>query len=188
MYILTGQTTMNTLIIYESIYGSTQHYAEWLAERIADATVASIDALPPLAAYDAIILGYPVYRDVVAPMTREFLKQRREELRSKRVAVFVVCLDGPMSFVNGRLHGAFQYLQQTLEMFAVPPIHAAAFPGEIHPGKLSDTHRDALLQFYRKVLKRPVEAVPYKTGINKTVCWEFAETFLQKLKTVGDER
>jgi len=171
---------MNTLILYESIYGSTKEYAHWLAKRFDPVMVSTSAESPPLDDFDAIIFGYPVYMDIVMPQVKEYIQQHQSQLQTKRIGLFVVCLDGPMSFINGKLHGSFQYLQDALKLFETPLIHAAAFPGEINPSKLSPEHEKALFHFYKNILKRPVDAIPYRTGIIKSFAWEFAETFLRK--------
>ena len=78
----------NTLIFYNSVYGSTQGYAEELARRL-DTTAHTLDDAPALlesnpGAQTVIVLS-PVYGPAVAGAT--FIKDSQGLLQGRRVAL-----------------------------------------------------------------------------------------------------
>ena len=81
----------NTIVIYQSKYGSTKQYAEWIAEalncRSCEATKTSIEELLQ---YETIIFGGGLYAsgiNGVSLITKNF-----EKLRVKKLIVFTVGL------------------------------------------------------------------------------------------------
>lgn len=75
------------IILYQSRYGATRKYAEWLREETGyeciETKVANIKLLQE---YDSIILGGGVYASGIAGLS--FLKKNIGRLNDKRVAVF----------------------------------------------------------------------------------------------------
>ena len=113
---------MNTIIVYYSMSGNTEQTAEAIAARLGAATLrltpetaypdkgfkkffwggkaavmAEKPALRPYAfdaaAWDQVILGFPVWAGNVAPPLRSFLRDHGAALAGKRVAAFA-CQSG----------------------------------------------------------------------------------------------
>lgn len=113
---------MNTLIVYYSLEGNTQYAAEKIAQALGadtlrlrpkkayadkgfakffwggkSAVMAEKPELEPyeadLAAYDRIIIGFPVWASNFTPPIRTFLQAHLQELSQKRIAAFA-CQSG----------------------------------------------------------------------------------------------
>lgn len=85
---------MATLVTYESKYGSTQQYAEWIASEIGAETkripeVRSAD----LARYDRVVIGGYLHMGKIVGI--DFLLQEWNVLQQKKVVLFTVSGAGP---------------------------------------------------------------------------------------------
>lgn len=77
------------IILYQSKYGATKKYAEWLAGKIGFTCIETKRArIDTLMEYDTIILGGGVYASGIAGLA--FLKKNIDKLCGKRIAVFAV--------------------------------------------------------------------------------------------------
>jgi menaquinone-dependent protoporphyrinogen IX oxidase len=79
--------TANILIVYQSKYGSTKQYAQWIQQDIKGALVdIQNEGMPPLAKYDIIVTGGYIRAGniVVAP----FIKDNWSVLKEKKVVLF----------------------------------------------------------------------------------------------------
>lgn len=80
---------MNAIVIYESRYGSTRQYAEWIADE-ANADVVSADELEieALEGYDTIVFGGWIHAGTLRGA--DFIAENWDMLQNKYVAVFSV--------------------------------------------------------------------------------------------------
>lgn len=79
----------NTVVIYQSKYGATKKYAEWLAEELAcDIFETKKAAIEQIEKYNVIILGGGIYATGIAGIS--FLKKHYERLKNKKIIVFAV--------------------------------------------------------------------------------------------------
>lgn len=77
------------IILYQSKYGATRKYAQWLQEATGyDCMETKKANVKLLQEYDTIILGGGVYASGIAGLS--FLKKNIESLKNKRIAVFCV--------------------------------------------------------------------------------------------------
>jgi menaquinone-dependent protoporphyrinogen IX oxidase len=77
------------VVIYQSKYGATEKYAEWLAGELSGDLIQTRKAtIEQVEKYDAVILGGGIYATGIAGIS--FLKKHYERLRNKRVIVFAV--------------------------------------------------------------------------------------------------
>ena len=78
---------MNGVILYQSKYGATKKYADWLSEetgfRCIETRKADID---DIAAYDTVVLGGGIYASGIAGVS--FLKKNISKLTGKKIVVF----------------------------------------------------------------------------------------------------
>lgn len=74
------------IILYQSKYGATKKYVDWLVEELDYDYVETKDA--NLLNYDVIILGGGVYASGIAGL--QFLKKNIGQLTGKKIAVFAV--------------------------------------------------------------------------------------------------
>ncbi|WP_410511171.1 flavodoxin domain-containing protein [Paenibacillus sp. BR2-3] len=80
---------MKSLVLYTSAYGSTQQYAEWIAEEI-QADIESIDTfdINQAAQYDTVIIG--TYVRVSKLVVSDYLRTVWDKLQNKKVILFSV--------------------------------------------------------------------------------------------------
>ncbi|MDR2930171.1 MAG: flavodoxin domain-containing protein [Propionibacteriaceae bacterium] len=84
---------MTTAIIYASKHGLTSQLAADIADRLGpDTAVFDLgESAPPLAGFDTIVLGTPIYAGRPLAAMRSFVS--RADLRGKRVALFVTGME-----------------------------------------------------------------------------------------------
>jgi len=77
------------IILYQSKYGATKKYADWLVEETGfDCMETKKTTLLQLEKYDIIILGGGIYASGISGLS--FLKKNIEHLKNKKIAVFCV--------------------------------------------------------------------------------------------------
>ncbi|ALC92455.1 hypothetical protein AM500_23825 [Bacillus sp. FJAT-18017] len=83
---------MKTLILYESKHGTVAHAASILAESLNGEVVAvklSDDNIPPLAGFDAVILGGSIYFGKIQKTMSRYIVKNRQELLRKKLGLFI---------------------------------------------------------------------------------------------------
>lgn len=124
------------LVVFATRNGSTQQVAEDVAETLR-AEGAHVECLPardvrgPLAVFDLVVLGAPLYNGRWHREARRFLKHHRDELPP--VAVFAV---GPRTEDGLAWHRARTQLDRGLARFPwLTPTTIAVFGGVDPPGR-----------------------------------------------------
>jgi len=85
---------MNFLIAYTSVTGTAKECAELLASNLSghNVTLSRLeDKIPPLADFDAVIIGAPVRYGKPHKALRKFIKERRAELLESKIVYFLCC-------------------------------------------------------------------------------------------------
>lgn len=78
---------MSGIILYQSKYGATKKYAEWLSEATGFSTIESRKAkIDVVKGFDTIILGGGIYAGGIAGIA--FLRKHIGELKDKKIIVF----------------------------------------------------------------------------------------------------
>jgi len=78
-----------TIVLYQSKYGATQKYAQWLADELSCDLMATKDAsLTAVQPYDVLILGGGIYAGGIAGFS--FIKKHYDKLKDKKLIVFAV--------------------------------------------------------------------------------------------------
>lgn len=78
---------MTGIILYQSKYGATKKYANWLSEETGFSCIETKKAsVSEIANYDVIILGGGVYASGIAGLS--FLKKNIDALHGKKIVVF----------------------------------------------------------------------------------------------------
>ncbi|HTR29759.1 MAG TPA: flavodoxin domain-containing protein [Puia sp.] len=81
---------MEDLIIYQSKYGATREYAEWLGEALKTEPVPAVSLKPEQLVYaNRVIIGTSVYMGRM--LMRNWIAHNQGYLRDKDVYLFVVC-------------------------------------------------------------------------------------------------
>jgi len=85
---------MNGILVYDSKYGSTRQYAEWLAESL-QLPITSCAKLPAyrLKDFDFLIIGTPVYMERLR--IKQWLRKVVKSLAGKKLCLFIVNATSP---------------------------------------------------------------------------------------------
>lgn len=79
----------NMIILYQSKYGATKKYAEWLSNQLDCESLETKSAkINEIEKYDVIILGGGIYASGIAGLS--FIRKNHTKLKGKKVAVFAV--------------------------------------------------------------------------------------------------
>ena len=81
---------MTVLVAYASRHGATEGIAARIAERLGDAELARVDHARTPAAYDAVVLGAPVYDQSWPPEADAFVDANRDALAGRALWLFSV--------------------------------------------------------------------------------------------------
>lgn len=77
------------VVIYQSKYGATKKYAQWLSEELAcDVIETKKASIEKVMEYETIILGGGIYASGIAGLS--FIKKNYPKLKDKKIAVFAV--------------------------------------------------------------------------------------------------
>jgi menaquinone-dependent protoporphyrinogen IX oxidase len=173
---------MKTSIVCASKYGSTLEIGRWLAERLGGGClVDKAESMPGPADSDLVILGSGIYNHHVLPSAQEYVNRFKDALKGKKTVVFGVAMDTTGVFVQGKVHGGWNYILPLIKSLPEPPIHAGLLGGEINPDKLDAKDTEALKRFY-KMLYGQETPIPYKTRMDKNEVWSFAEKIQERLE------
>jgi len=115
---------MKTLIVYATKYGATQKISEGIASRIDSAELHDINsnAKVSLADYDCVIIGSPLTAGMIRKEIKEFAGKNINELKSKRLGIFVSGLQES---------GEAEYLRKNFPPDLLAAAKAKAFLGGI---------------------------------------------------------
>lgn len=160
-----------TVVIFESKYGSTKRYAEWIAEEL-DCPIFERKRFRPedFAHYDTIIYGGGLYAGGVSGI--KLLTRSQSLLKDKRVILFTCGLSNPNDSKN------VSHIRESLQK-ALPPKQWEQFEifhvhGAINYPKLSPIHRIMMAMMYKMISKgdpaaRTVEDVGFLETYGKQV-------------------
>jgi len=160
----------STVILYGSRYGATEQSARWIAAGMnQEADVRAVKDAGDLSAYRFIVLGSGIYYDQLHADMAAFLSARKDEIRDKVVALFVVSGSGP--------DGA-PYLDAFAQALGRKPALVKAFGGWIKKDRLSPEDFEGLETYFKSV-NQPF-ASSDKT--DKNACVEFGKQILKTLQ------
>jgi menaquinone-dependent protoporphyrinogen oxidase len=86
---------MKTIIIYATKHGAAGEIARRISEKIGNAVIHDLKqgATPPLADFDCVIIGSPVYAGMIRKEAKVFLSQNASTLQGKCLGLFLSGLD-----------------------------------------------------------------------------------------------
>lgn len=182
---------LKAIIICASRYGSTLEIGRWIGERLQyegiSAQVVDVKNAGSLEEYDIVVLGSGIYYEGVLKELKTFVEKNLNSLKKKKIVLFGVAIETTPVFYKGKILGGLLYLKPLIEMLKDSVIHAEMLHGELVPQKLSEEDREALLRFYKTILKLPDEEIQKRlkprTYMDKKEAWKFAETIINKIKT-----
>lgn len=141
----------NMVVIYQSKYGWTERYAEWIAEALqCDLRENKKMTIEDLAPYDTIIYGAGIYAGIVAGTKRLFNKDNKEALSGKTMVLFSVGINNPADAKN--MYNIRTSLGQQITDFILVDMQLFHLRGGIDYKKLSWLDR-ARLGFVQRFFK-----------------------------------
>ena len=144
---------MNTLVLYQSKYGSTAQYAQWIGEAL-ECPVDSISHIDryTLENYDVIILGEGIYAGQLK--SPKILKQIMDKYPTKRYIFFLVGLSDMEDTTNTKeLYANLKkYIGDRIEQIKVYYLR-----GAIDYGRLSIKHKVMMWMLYRSLTRKSKE-------------------------------
>lgn len=88
-----------TVVIYESIYGSTEKYAKWISEELKCDLFSSKDiTIDKLKDYDTIIYGGGLYAGSISGI--KLITKNYKTIKDKKIVIFTVGLADPTNPAN----------------------------------------------------------------------------------------
>ncbi len=126
------------LVAFASKYGSTQEVAEAIAAELrkegATVTLERAEAVKTLEGYSAIVLGAPIYIGALHKDALNFLRQHRQELEKRPIAVFAL---GPTHDDEQERQESRAMLDKELAKFPwLAPVTVEMFGGKYDPTML----------------------------------------------------
>lgn len=167
------ETTLKTLIVFDSKWGTTRTCATMLAQRLRTRTdildLATMKKPNSLQQYDAVVIGTPMYMGKPMQRVVQFCKAYERELMGKILAIFT-CGIGTAEEDHAYLS---KHLPSSLTDHAVALRH---FGGELLLDKMNPLERMAMGAYVR-------EHGPVK-GIDENQIDEFSE-LVNRMRTAS---
>lgn len=140
---------MQDLVIYDTKYGSTKQIAETIGQ-VLEMEALSVETIDDLQA-DFVVLGCPIYAGKLLPSMIDFLTVKKEVLKKKKVALFIVCGDQGTVTVQGEETGGKAYLKEIKRFLEVETIAEKAFLGKMKKSLLKKEDQE-ILEGYSNIL------------------------------------
>ena len=138
-----------TLVVYATLNGSTEQYAQWIAKDCnADLVRAGEAKIEDLARYDTVIYGGCVYKGAIRGI--DFIRKNRDKLAGKKLAVFAVGLTHPADDA-----GFEQVLARNFTPAQREGIAFFHFPGALDYAKMTFSQKFTMKLLVKSILKRP---------------------------------
>lgn len=144
------------VVVYESKYGTTKKYAEWIAQDLGadlfERKAASIDALR---GYDVIIYGGGLYAGGVSGLP--FITKSYEKLKDKRILLFTCGLADPT--VSKNVESIRTGLDKVLPEEMKQKVEIFHLRGGMDYTKLSFIHRSMMAMVQKASAKKNPETM-----------------------------
>ncbi|WP_425448273.1 flavodoxin domain-containing protein [Dethiothermospora halolimnae] len=140
----------NTLIIYESKYGSTEKIVKSMAPIIGHSRYCKVDEFKEeYKEFQYVIIGSPVYKEQINKKIIEFIKNNLDWLKEKKVVIFCTCLSKECGS---------KYLNQLKTLLGNNLVYDEVLYGNLILDRLSKEDYNSIKKFYEKI-KKPIEDV-----------------------------
>lgn len=124
---------MKAVIVYATRYGCTEKAVKLLQSKMSDETRAvnvAREEAPDLSAFDTVILGGPIYVGKMHGALSAYMRQNREALKRKRLALFICAGEQDPAVIEKQLAAAFP------EELASRAVVREVLGGELHLDQL----------------------------------------------------
>ena len=139
------------VVVYESTYGTTKKYAEWIAEDLdADLFQRKDASVEALMGYDVIVYGGGLYAGGVSGLS--FITKNYDKIKDKRILLFTCGLGDPNVFEN--VDSIRKGLAKTLPAEMQKTVEIFHLRGGMDYSKLSFVHRSMMSMVQKSVQKK----------------------------------
>ena len=141
----------NSVVIFESKYGSTKRYAEWISKELSCALFSKKDfKTQDFNNYETIIYGGAIYAGGVSGIT--LLTKNFEMIQDKNIILFTCGLADPCDEKN------IEHIKESLKKVLTPEmqnkIKIFHFRGGIDYSRLGIVHKFLMAMLYKTVSKK----------------------------------
>ena len=180
-----GEKMTNNLLVYDTKYGSTEVIARWISEGMKNIEVKRASEVESINDYQLIIIGSPDYDDKPLKSISEFIEKFNNELKQKKIAIFVVCNDIDEAEYRGKQVGGKFNLDILRRELPKENIVLEEFLGGVfNPKILDDQDQERIVNFFNEIgkpLKREdLVFMPVMNKLDKDKC----KQFISKLKEI----
>ena len=138
---------MNAIVIYKTKYGSTQTYAQWIAEELGcEAVDAKKVKIEDIEKYDTVIYGGGLYAEVINGVS--LITKNIERLNGKKIIVYTTGITP----TDCRDYYDKLVIEKNFKDGIENRIKIFNFPGKMIISELSVVHRTAL-KTLKKIMK-----------------------------------
>ncbi len=175
----------NNLLVYDTKYGSTEVIARWISEEMGDIVVKKCSEVESIDDYSFVVIGSPDYDDKPLKSVSEFIEKFRDELKEKKIAIFVVCNDIEETEYQGKqIGGRFNLEIIKRELPKGNIVLEEVLGGVFNPKILDDQDQERIVNFFNEIgksLKREdLVFMPVMNKLDKDRC----KQFVSKLKEI----
>lgn len=140
----------NTVVVFDSKYGATKKYAQWIAEELACDVMERKNIRPTdLEPYETIVFGGGLYAGQVRGI--DFIKKNYNMLKNKNLVVFTSGLGDTKD--EKSMDQIKQSIQKTLPM-QIPNLQLFHLRGAIDYTKLTVGHKMMMYLFLKVIAKK----------------------------------
>ncbi|WP_315081726.1 flavodoxin domain-containing protein [uncultured Clostridium sp.] len=145
-----------TVVVYQSKYGSTKKYAEWISEELSCDLFERKDVTPnQLEYYETIIYGGGLYAGGVSGI--KLITKSFKQLKNKNIIIFTCGLADPKDRIN--VKGIREGLNKVLSEEMKKVIKIFHLRGAIDYSKLGIVHKSMMSMLYKMTLKKKYESL-----------------------------
>jgi len=169
----------NNLLVYDTKYGSTEVIARWISEEIEDIEIKKASDVNSIEQYSLIIIGSPNYDDKPLKSISGFIEKFKDDLKQKKIAVFVVCNDIEETEYQGKKMGGkynLDILKRQLPKDNI--VLEEVFGGVFNPKILDEQDQDRIVNFLgeigKPIKKEDLVFMPIMNKLDKDRCRQFS--------------
>lgn len=175
---------MKTIVLYTSRYGSTQKYAQWMAQALG-CEAKKAGSVTDLSGYDLVLYGGGLYAGGVAGF-KKFLKKLDPAKPGPRILLFMVGMTSPENteFYNG-------VAERSIPEAWKGRIYPFALRGDIYFSRMSFLHKSVMRMLRAAAAKKPAEERTEQEQLfvelcNKDILFAKEENIAPLLKQINE--
>ncbi|NYT04460.1 MAG: hypothetical protein GKC00_07125 [Candidatus Methanofastidiosa archaeon] len=175
----------NNLLVYDTKYGSTEIIARWISEEMKGIEVKKASEIESIKDYSLIVIGSPDYDDKPIESISKFIEKFYEDLKQKKIAIFVVCNDLEEAEYQGKqLGGKFNLEILKRELPKENIVLEEVMGGVFNPKILDENDQEKIVNFFngigRDIKKEDLISMPILNKLDRSRCNQFVD----KLKEI----